>query len=140
MSEHRETLEEFLKNLDFGEPKTPESKPDSASQPKGQLSPLEQALERAKSIEAALEFGIPGGETLAPEEENWLKHLAEEAQKFQPQVVDLPALIILIRRLSNLDLPRTLEIQRAISIGMAYQAELNKHHESTNDGATTKEE
>lgn len=115
--EHRETLEEFLSQLDFDIPDT-----DS--------KPVSEALAKARLI-------LEGTEWLTSLERKWIDRIKYDAIKYLPQANDLTSLYLLANELADSGLPRVTEILRAISYGMAYQAWLDKHHESTDDGAAT---
>jgi len=119
MAEHRETLEEFLGQLDS----------ELEFIPAADSAPISEALAKAKRI-------LEGSEWITQLDRNWIEALKYQAIKYLPQSSDVANLYILANELAQAGLPRGAEILRAISYGMAYQARLGKHYESTNDETT----
>jgi len=118
MGEHRETLEDFLGQLDSNL----EFIPDTDS------GPISEALAKAKRI-------LEGSEYLTQLDRKWIDGIKYQAIKYLPQSNDVANLYILANELAQAGLPRTAEILRAFSYGMAYQVRLDKHYETTNEEA-----
>jgi len=108
--EHRETLEEFFSQLNT----SLEFLPDADSKP------VSEALEKAKRI-------LAGEEHLTSLEKDWIESLTYNAVKYLPRPNDLPMLLTIINDLTKLGLPIKAVLLRATSVGMAYQAEQDKH-------------
>ena len=108
--EHRETLEEFFSQLNT----SLEILPDADSKP------VSEAPEKGKRI-------LAGEEHLTSLEKDWIESLTYNAIKYLPRPDDLVAFVVLVDQLAKLGLPIKPTLFRAISIGMAYQAEQDKH-------------
>jgi len=119
MEEHRETVEEFLSQLDS----------ELGFIPDADSGPISLALEKAKRI-------LEGSEYLTQLDRKWIDGIKYEAIKHLPQSNDVANLYILANELAEMGLPRIAEILRAMSYGMAYQARVDKHYESANDETT----
>ena len=111
MAEHRDTLEEFLSQLDSAL----EFIPDIDS---GLVS---EALAKARRI-------LEGSEYLTQLDPHWIDNLKYKAVQYLPQSNDVANFYILANELAQVGLPRVAEILQAMSYGMAYQALLDEHY------------
>jgi len=116
MAEHRETLEEFLGQLDS----ELEFIPDADS---GLIS---EALAKARRI-------LEGSEFLTQLDRKWIDNIKYKSVQYLPHSNDLTDIYLLANELAQVGLPGLAEILQAISYGMAYQALLDKHQKGTSE-------